>query len=254
MKIVTYNVNGIRAALRKGLDEWLKKKKFDIVCFQETKAWPEQVDVEIFEKMGYHHHWVQAEKKGYSGCLTISKKEPTLVKTGCGYKKHDSEGRVLRTDFGDWTLLNCYFPSGSAGPHRQEVKMEFLRDFGKFVKKLKKTRPNLVIVGDYNIANHPIDIHNPVSNKKTPGFLPDERAWLTKWFETGMNDSFRTLHPEKIEYSWWSLRTNARASNKGWRIDYQAVSDSLVDKLKKAKHLSDAVHSDHCPMLLEIDL
>ena len=254
MKIITYNINGIRAGLKKGLATWIKENDYDIICFQETKAHPEQVDTAVFEHLGYHHNWVSAEKKGYSGCLTLSKKKPSLVIQGMGKKKHDIEGRVLRTDFGKWTLLNCYFPSGSSGEHRQAMKMQFLKDFRPFSKKLLKERPNLIIVGDYNIANHEIDIHNPKSNKKTPGFLPDERAWLTKMWTYGFNDAFRKLHPEVQEFSYWNIRSRARASNKGWRIDYHAISDALVPKLISCNHLSDVVHSDHCPVLLEVKL
>ena len=254
MQIITYNVNGIRAAAQKGLAEWLGQNNFDIVCLQESKAMPDQVDMSDFEKLGYHHYWHSAEKKGYSGVVTLCKEKPTLVKEGCGLEKYDQEGRILRTDFGDWTLLNCYFPSGTTGDTRQDFKMDFLADFQTWVDELRKERPQLIIVGDYNIANHPIDIHNPVSNKKSSGFLPDERAWLTSWFENGFTDAFRTLHPEAQEYSWWSYRANARANNKGWRIDYQSISNNLADKIKTAHHLPDAMHSDHCPVLVEIDL
>lgn len=254
MQIISYNVNGIRAAARKGLAEWLAAHEFDIVCLQESKAMLEQVDMSAFEALGYHHHWHSAEKKGYSGVITLSKQQPTLVEAGCGLGQYDCEGRILRTDFGEWTLLNCYFPSGTTGDVRQDFKMEFLADFQKWVEELRKERPQLIIVGDYNIANHPIDIHDPVRNKNSSGFLPDERAWLSAWFENGFTDAFRHLHPEEVAYSWWSYRANARANNKGWRIDYQAVSDNLVPKIRGTHHFSDAMHSDHCPVWLEIDL
>jgi len=254
MKIITYNINGIRAGLKKGLASWIEDHDYDIICFQETKAHPEQVDAGIFEHLGYYANWVSAEKKGYSGCLTLSKKKPSLVVQGMGVKKFDNEGRVLRTDFGKLTVLNCYFPSGSAGEHRQEIKMKFLKAFRPYSRKLLKERPNMIIVGDYNIANHEIDIHNPKSNKKTPGFLPDERAWLTKMWGYGFNDAFRITNPELVEYSWWSIRSNARAQNKGWRIDYQAVSDPIAPKIKSCNHLADVKHSDHCPVLLDINI
>ena len=252
--IVSYNVNGIRAALKKGFVDWMKEGKFDFVCLQETKAHAEQVDTALFTELGYHQNWHSAEKKGYSSVATFSKKAPTNIVAGCGIEKYDREGRILRTDFDDWTLLNCYFPSGTSGEERQAFKYEFLDDFFNWIKELKKERPKLIIVGDYNIAHTENDIHNPKSNKNSSGFLPEERAWMTKWFESGFTDSFRFLNPEKTEYSWWSYRANARANNKGWRIDYQSVSENLKDKLVSAHHMGDAKHSDHCPVYLEIEI
>lgn len=252
--IVSYNVNGIRAGLRKGLAEWLTDNPVDIFCVQETKAQQEQVDVSALEALGYKHHWHSAEKKGYSGVATFSKKAPNLVQAGCGMEKYDREGRILRTDFGDWTLLNCYFPSGTSGDERQAFKMEYLADFQNWIEALKKERPQLIIVGDYNIAHTEMDIHNPKSNKKTSGFLPEEREWMTQWFDSGFTDAFRSLNPDKVEYSWWSYRANARANNKGWRIDYQSITNNLADRLVKSHQMTDAVHSDHCPVFVEIDL
>ena len=252
-KIISYNVNGIRAAMKKGLVEWVHENGFDIVCIQETKAQPEQVDMSPFEALGYHHHWFSAQKKGYSGVLTLSKEAPTLIEKGCGIEKYDNEGRIIRTDFGDLTILNCYFPSGTTGDVRQDFKMEFLAEVGEWIKQLKAERPNLIVGGDYNIAHTEIDIHDPVRNKKTSGFLPEEREWLTGWFNSGFKDAFRSSFPEKIEYSWWSYRAGARAKNKGWRIDYWSVADSIGDSIKTAYQLTDAVHSDHCPVYLELD-
>lgn len=252
--IVSYNVNGIRAGLRKGLIEWLTDNPVDILCIQETKAQQEQVDVAGLEALGYQHTWHSAEKKGYSGVATFSKQKPDLIQAGCGIEKYDREGRILRTDFGDWTLLNCYFPSGTSGDERQAFKMDYLADFQNWINELKKERPQLIIVGDYNIAHTEMDIHNPKSNKKTSGFLPEEREWMTQWFESGFTDAFRSLNPDKVEYSWWSYRANARANNKGWRIDYQSVTDNLKDRLISAHQMTDAVHSDHCPVFVEIDL
>ncbi len=254
MKIISYNVNGIRAALRKGFAEWMKDNGFDIVCIQESKAHKEQVETEVFEHLGYHQYWHSAEKKGYSGVVIFSKTEADQIVEGCGIEKYDQEGRIIRADFGDWTLLNCYFPSGTRGTIRQDFKMDFLADFYDWVQKLRKERPNLIVVGDYNIAHTEIDIHNPKSNKNSSGFLPEEREWMTKWLESGFADAFRTANPELVEYSWWSYRAGARANNKGWRIDYQSVSDPLKDKIVMARQLTDVVHSDHCPVLLEIDL
>lgn len=252
--IVTYNVNGIRAAVKKGLLDWMKDGQYDIVCLQETKCQPDQGPIEELEAMGYHHCWHSAEKKGYSSVATFSKIKPDLIVAGTGMEKYDLEGRVLRTDFGDTTILNCYFPSGSSGEIRQAFKYEFLDDFYPWVNELKKERSKLIVVGDYNIAHHDIDIHNPKGNKKSSGFLPEERAWMTKWLESGFVDSYRTLNPETQEFSWWTYRFNCRAKNKGWRIDYQCVTENLKDGLKSGRQLGDAVHSDHCPVLIEIDL
>lgn len=254
LSIASYNVNGIRAALRKDLIQWLKENPVDILCLQETKAQPEQVPTKAFEALGYQHFWHSAEKKGYSGVATFTKVPPTQVVAGCGIEAYDKEGRILRTDYEDWTLLNCYFPSGTTGDIRQDFKMEFLADFQQWINALRKERPRLIIVGDYNIANTEMDIHNPKSNKNTSGFLPEEREWLTNWFNDGFIDAFRYLHPETIEYSWWSYRARAREKNKGWRIDYQSISENMKDQLKAAYQLTEAVHSDHCPVYIEIDL
>ena len=190
----------------------------------------------------------------FSGVATFSKLAPDRVESVSGMDLYDREGRILRTDFGDWTLLNCYFPSGTAGDERQAFKMVFLDDFFHWIGELKKERPKLIVVGDYNIAHKEIDIHNPKGNIKSSGFLPEEREWFTKWFEAGFADAFRALESEIVEYSWWSHRFNSRAQNKGWRIDYQSVSNNLKDKILNAAHLTDVVHSDHCPVLMEIDL
>ncbi len=253
MKIISYNVNGIRAALRKGFAEWLAANDFDIVCVQETKAHPEQVDRQVFTDLGYTDHWHSAtRRKGYSGLLTLSRLPVDHVVEGCGMEVYDCEGRILRTDFGDTTLLNCYFPSGTTGDERQAFKMEFLRDFQTYIDTLRQERPTLIVVGDYNIAHTELDIHNPKSNQKTSGFLPEERAWLSNWYAHGFVDSFRHLHPDLQEYSWWSTRFNSRANNKGWRIDYQSVTTDLQDRLIHARQLTDVVHSDHCPVLIEL--
>ncbi len=254
VSIVSYNVNGIRAALKKGLAEWLEQNPCDILCLQETKAREEQVNLSDLEALGYQHAWHSAKKPGYSGVATFFKTEPDQVVAGCGHELYDHEGRILRTDFGDWTLLNCYFPSGTTGDVRQAVKMEFLDFFFRWAHELKKTRPKLIISGDYNIAHTPKDIHDPVRNKNTSGFLPEERAWMDKWFASGFTDAFRYCHPDKVEYSWWSYRARARANNKGWRIDYHSVSDPLSKKIKEVTHRNDAHHSDHCPVWMDMDL
>jgi exodeoxyribonuclease III len=252
--IVSYNVNGVRSAMNKGFAEWMQIGGYDVVCLQEIKANPDQVDTAFLTEMGYHHHWFPAEKKGYSGVATFSKQAPDQVILGCGIEKYDREGRILRTDFGDWSVLNCYFPSGTTGDERQSFKMTFLDDFFLWAQELAKTRSRLIIVGDYNIAHTEKDIHDPKGNKNSSGFLPEEREWMTKWFNSGFTDAFRFANPDKIEYSWWSFRANARANNKGWRIDYQSVTDNLQDKILEAGHSNDAVHSDHCPVWLKIDL
>ena len=254
LKIISYNVNGIRAAIKKGWTDWVKENDFDMICVQETKANPSQVPAAIFEEMGYHHHWHSAEKKGYSGVATFSKVKPTKVVEGCGIEKYDREGRIIRTDFGDWTLLNCYFPSGSSGEERHEFKMDFLDDFQKWIKKLKKERERLIIVGDYNIVHTELDIHNPKRKDNPSGYRPAERQWMSKWFSNGFTDAFRQMNPELRQYSWWSYRAGARQKDKGWRIDYQSVSSNMSDKIKASYQMKDVKHSDHCPVFLEIDI
>lgn len=253
-KILSYNLNGIRSALNKGLLDWLDTQDFDIIGFQETKAQPDQVDLAPFEERGYHPHWHSAEKKGYSGVLTLSRRPPDQVEAGMGVINYDREGRVLRTDFGKLTVLNCYFPSGTTGDVRQAVKMAFLDDFYSWVQELRLSRPNLVVLGDFNIAHTEQDIHDPKGNKNSSGFLPEERAWMDRWFADGFVDTFRHKYPHRVEYSWWSFRANARANNKGWRIDYLSVSESLRDRIHDAGHYPDAVHSDHCPVWLALEV
>ncbi|MBL7774418.1 MAG: exodeoxyribonuclease III [Saprospiraceae bacterium] len=250
--IVSYNVNGLRSAISKSFLDWLAQEQFDIVCLQETKAQPEDIPLLEIDALGYYHHWHSAEKRGYSGVATFSKRPPDRVVAGCGIDKYDREGRILRTDFGDWSLLNCYFPSGTTGEERQGFKMEFLDDFFGWVEALKKERPNLIVVGDYNIAHTERDIHNPQANKKTSGFLPEERAWMSKWFDSGFTDAFRAKHPELQEYSWWSFRAAARKNNKGWRIDYQSVSNPMADRIVDARQLTSVEHSDHCPVWMQL--
>jgi len=253
VQLISYNINGIRAAMRNGLVDWLSQNAFDILCFQEVKATTDVVDLTPFEQLGYHYHWHAAEKKGYSGVATFAKIAPTNVVQGCGLAVYDCEGRILRTDFDDLTLLNCYFPSGTSGELRQGVKMAFLRDFYEYVQTLRQTRPNLIVVGDYNIAHTPMDIHDPIRNKNTTGFLPDERAWMDRWFGSGMVDAYRAKHPAEVAYSWWSYRAGARSNNKGWRIDYASVSEPLSNRIMDCQMLPNAVHADHCPVWLSVD-
>lgn len=254
LNIISYNVNGIRSAINKGFLEWLAAEQPDIICLQEIKALREDVPLLELEALGYHHHWFSAEKKGYSGTATFSKMPPSHVVTGSGMPDYDREGRILRTDFGEWTLLNCYFPSGTTGDVRQDFKMKFLADFSRWVNRLRLDRPQMIVVGDYNIAHREIDIHDPKGNKNSSGFLPEERAWMSEWLAGGFTDAFRYLNPDMKEYSWWSFRAGARGNNKGWRIDYQSVTDNLRDKISFARHLNEVAHSDHCPVKMLIDL
>ncbi len=253
-KIISYNVNGIRSALSKGWMDWIKAASPDVVCLQEIKAQPEQLDLSIFDDAGYKHYWYPAQKKGYSGVAIFSKREPDHVEYGCGIKAYDDEGRVLRADYGDLSVMSVYMPSGSSGDERQAFKMKWLGDFQQYINKLKKSRSNLVISGDYNICHKPIDIHNPVSNATSSGFLPEEREWIDSFMKSGFTDTFRHFNQEPHQYSWWSFRANSRAKNLGWRIDYHLVSEHLQGRLKRAAILPEAKHSDHCPILVEIEL
>lgn len=254
LKIISYNVNGIRSAMNKSLIEWLNGAKPDVFCVQETKAQPEQIDINEFQKLGYHSFWHSAQKKGYSGVGVLCKNEPLHIEYGCGIPKYDNEGRILRVDFRNFSVMSVYFPSGTSGDHRQDFKYAFLEDFMNYIADVKKQYPNLIICGDINICHKEIDIHNPVSNKNTTGFLPEERAWVSRFLESGFIDTFREFNTEPHHYTWWSFRFNARKQNKGWRIDYQFVSDSLKTNLVRAAILSEAYHSDHCPTLLEINI
>jgi len=252
-KIVTYNVNGIRAALLKGLMEWIVAVNPDIVCFQETKAQPEQIPALDFEAAGYKNYWYSAKKKGYSGVGILTKQEPDNIVYGMGIQKYDDEGRVLRADYGDISVISVYHPSGSSGEERQAFKMIWLEDFLVWVNELKKTRPKLIICGDYNICHKPIDIHDPIRNATSSGFLPEEREWLSRFIDSGFVDGFRAFNQEPKQYTWWSFRANARAKNLGWRIDYHMVSEPIKHLMKRAVILPEAKHSDHCPSILEMD-
>jgi exodeoxyribonuclease III len=252
MKIITYNVNGIRAAIQKGFFDWLQEADPDILLLQETKAQPDQIPVLDFEMMGYRTFWHSAQKKGYSGVAILTKKDPDKVVIGMGIKEYDDEGRFLRADYGDLSVVSVYHPSGSSGDHRQGFKMKWLDDFHQYVNELKKVRPNLIISGDYNICHTEIDIHDPKGNAKNSGFLPEERQWMTKFIDSGFIDTFRHFNKEPHHYTWWSYRVDARPRNLGWRIDYHMVTHNLADRLLGASILPDAVHSDHCPAVLEI--
>lgn len=253
MKIISYNVNGIRAAINKGFIEWLKATGPDVICLQEIKAMAEQVPVAEFEAAGYpYHYWYSANKKGYSGVAILSKTKPDQVVFGTGIEHMDFEGRNIRADFGDVSVMSFYMPSGTNAvriPH----KFMYMDDFHNYIHELRRERPNLIVCGDYNICHQPIDIHDPVRNKNVSGFLPHERNWLDVFINEGFIDSFRHFNKDPHHYTWWSNFGNARANNKGWRIDYILVSKPLENRLKRAVILPEARHSDHCPVLTEID-
>ncbi len=252
-KIISYNVNGIRSALSKGWLDWVGAAKPDVILLQEIKAESNQLDLGLFEKAGYkYHYWHSAEKKGYSGVAILSKKQPDHVEVGCGNKTYDAEGRILRADFGDVSIMSLYMPSGTSGDERQTFKYGCMDFFQDYINKLRKKRPNLIIGGDWNICHTSIDIHNPVSNAKSSGFLPEERAWIGKFIDNGFIDSFRHFNQEPHQYTWWSQRFKARDRNLGWRIDYNMVTKTLEKEIKRAAILAEARHSDHCPILVEV--
>lgn len=252
MKILSYNVNGIRAAMRKGLLEWLQQANPDVVCIQETKANKDQVDTALIEEAGYpYHYWFSAQKKGYSGVAIFCKEEPNHVEFGTGITSMDFEGRNIRVDYDNVSVMSLYLPSGT-NIARLEHKLEYMDLFQEYINALKQTLPNLVICGDYNICHEAIDIHDPVRNKNVSGFLPVEREWIGNFIDSGFIDSFRYLNKEPHNYTWWSYRANARANNKGWRIDYNMVATPLQENIKRAVILPQAFHSDHCPHMVEL--
>lgn len=253
MKIISYNVNGIRAALKKGFLDWLKAANPDVICIQETKAHKEQLDLSLFEAAGYaYHYWFSAQKKGYSSVAVLCKKQPNHIEYGTGIETMDFEGRNLRVDFDEISIMSLYLPSGT-NLSRLNFKLNYMDEFQEYITTLKQEIPNLVICGDYNICHEEIDIHNP-KMKGVSGFLPEERTWIGDFIKSGFIDSFRYLNQGKQEFSWWSYRANARANNKGWRLDYAMVAELLKEKISRAYILPEAKHSDHCPIALELDL
>jgi exodeoxyribonuclease-3 len=253
MKIISYNVNGIRAAVNKGFVDWLKSANPDVICLQEIKAMKEQLDLDVFEEAGYkYHYWYSAQKKGYSGVAILSKIKPNNVEYGTGIASMDFEGRNIRADFNGFSVMSLYLPSGT-NDARLDHKLEYMAMFQEYINNLKKEIPNLIICGDYNICHEAIDIHNPVGLKNVSGFLPVEREWIGNFMDSGFIDTFRHFNKEPHHYTWWSYRANSRANNKGWRLDYALASLPLQENLKRSVILSDAIHSDHCPILLEIE-
>jgi exodeoxyribonuclease-3 len=253
MRIISYNVNGIRAAIKKGFLTWLETNPADVICVQETKALQEDVDHTPFRELGYHDYWFSAKKKGYSGVAIFTKIKPDQVIYGNGHGASDEEGRVIQADFGNIRLINAYFPSGTSGTERQDFKYVWLDEIDRWLNSLKKKHPQLILLGDYNIAHQEIDIHDPKGNKNSTGFLPAEREWMTNFFKNGWVDAFREIHPEPHRYSWWSQRfPSVRLNNKGWRIDYINVTENLKNRIIDADIFPDVKHSDHCPVYLEL--
>lgn len=252
IRLACWNVNGLRSIARKGFFEWLSSSKADIACIQEAKISEEDIPAEMKSPPGFSSYFSCAEKKGYSGVGVYSKEKPLSVSKGMGIKKFDSEGRYLRLDFKDFSLLNIYYPNGKASPERLAYKLEFYEAFLKHAEKLRKEGRKLVICGDFNTAHKPIDLARPKENETISGFLPEEREWMDRFVSKGYLDSFRHFHKEVGRYSWWSLRTAARERNVGWRIDYFFVSDDLKDNLAQAEIHSEVMGSDHCPLSLEL--
>ena len=252
MKIISYNVNGIRAAITKGLLDWLKSANPDVLCLQEIKASEDQIPKEKFEELGYNYqYYFPAQKKGYSGVAILCKKEPKNIEIGIKIPEMDFEGRNIRIDCDGFSIMSLYLPSGT-NIERLDYKFDYMDKFFLYINILKTEYPNLVICGDYNICHQAIDIHDPIRNATVCGFLPSERAWLSAFLNNGFIDSFRLLNPISQQYSWWTYRANARNNNKGWRLDYCLVSNALKDKISRAYILSEAKHSDHCPVVLEL--
>ncbi|UBM57497.1 exodeoxyribonuclease III [Marinilongibacter aquaticus] len=252
MQLYSFNVNGIRAAIKKGLLEWIDEVQPEILCLQEIKLSETELVEPHFLEMGYHCYWYPAEKKGYSGVAILSKIEPKNVEYGIKKELFDQEGRVLIADYEQFTLICAYFPSGTTGDIRQDIKMQFLDEIFDFMSELKKEKKEVLLCGDVNICHEAIDIHNPVSNKNSSGFLPEERAWVSKFLDAGYIDTFRHFNKDPHHYSWWSYRAGARGKNKGWRIDYFFSSNEMKEKLLHASIHPEVIMSDHCPVSLVI--
>ena len=254
IKILYWNANGIRAVYKKGFLKWLYKESPHILCIEETKANPEQLGNDLREPEGYLVYWNWAEKKGYSGVATFSQKEPLRIKYGFGVNRFDSEGRVIITEYADFSLFNVYFPNGKASKERLDYKMDFYEAFLDFISPMLRENKRLVVCGDFNTAHREIDLARPKENEKVSGFLPIERAWMDKFVEHGFTDTLRHFNKEAGQYTWWDQKTRARERNVGWRIDYVFVSANLLGSLSRAFILPEVMGSDHCPVGIELDL
>lgn len=253
IKVLSWNINGLRAVIKKGFLDWFNKTSPDVLCLQEIKAMPNQLPPEIVHPFGYEAMFNSAQRPGYSGVATFSKEKPLSVKRGFGVERFDNEGRILETEFKDFTLFNIYFPNGKSGQERLDYKMDFYEESLKYFNKLTKKGKKIVVCGDVNTAHKPIDLAHPKENEDISGFLPIERAWMDQLVESGFVDSFRVFNQTPNQYSWWDLRTGARARNVGWRIDYHFVSKNLVPHLKEAFILPDVLGSDHCPVGITLE-
>lgn len=254
MRLISWNVNGIRAVVRYGFWEWLAADQPDVICLQETRIDPQQLTAQMRQPPGYHAHWHSAERKGYSGVATLCREAPLAVRHGFGPPEFDVEGRVLISEHPGITLINAYFPSGQRGHDRVAFKLEFYDALLAFCGDLRQSGQRLVVCGDFNTAHQPIDLARPTQNKKTSGFLPEEREALGRWLEAGFVDVFRRLHPDAEEYTWWTYRLDARARNIGWRIDYFLVDEELLPHVTGARIRGDVTGSDHCPVELRLAL
>jgi exodeoxyribonuclease-3 len=252
MRLISWNVNGIRAAGKKGLWDWFKKAKPDVFCLQETKARKEQVDPQWQDPKGYKSYWHSAQKAGYSGVAVYSKVEPIAVIEGIGDGEIDSEGRVLQLEYSDFTLLNCYFPNSQRDHARLGYKLDFCKKIERHCTKLAKKNKNILITGDFNIAHKEIDLKNPKTNQNNAGFLPQERAWLDGFLKKDFVDVFRVFEQGPDHYTWWSYRPGVRERNIGWRLDYFCANLGFKNQLKAMKHLTKVMGSDHCPIELQL--
>lgn len=253
MRLISWNVNGIRAATRKGFLDWMQADQADIVCVQEIKAMPEQLGPELTSMDGYHITWNPAKRKGYSGVATFSRVPPKATRLGIGIERFDIEGRVIETEFEQFTLFNVYFPNGGQGPERVDFKLDFYHELLKLCRKRRREKKKLIICGDFNTAHKEIDLARPKQNVKVSGFMPKERVWIDKYLKSGLRDCFRMINKDPKWYTWWSYRTAARARNIGWRIDYHMISKDLKQNLKDAFILREVEGSDHCPIGIELD-
>ena len=251
MKLVSWNVNGLRSCLTKGFLEYVKQEDPDIVCLQETKLQPEQA---VFDLEGYHRYFHSADKKGYSGTAVLTKEEPLSVVYGFGDDVHRHEGRVITAEYPEFYLVCCYTPNSQDGLKRLDYRMQWEDDLRAYLLELDGKKP-VIYCGDLNVAHQEIDIKNPGPNRRNPGFTDEEREKMTKLLSSGFVDTFRYLYPDKTgAYSWWSYRFNARKNNAGWRIDYFIVSERLKDKIRNADIWSEVLGSDHCPVVLDLDV